>query len=214
MKRSFDGNGKSFMIAGNDAGAGGGVRSSGVRTFLQHGSGGAHLPYSDEPAPVLQQPPANMQTTQQNSAFSTSYYPPWIQPPPQFDPVDEISYVTIPAIGQSEIVLSYRVSRGRNGVIKSYANNYIGDGFQEGSGNLYWQYLRNGNPIKFYERVLASLGRVESPTEHPSGFRVFDNDLIQILVFNVSIDPAGQLIGGRILGWQYPKKYEDPRAWV
>jgi hypothetical protein len=209
MKRSFDSNGKSFMV-----GAGGGAPSSGVRSFFERGGGTAVVPYSDAQPPVLQPTPANMDTSLQNSAAANSYYPPWIQPPPQFDPVDKISYVTIPAIGLSEIVLEYRVSRGRNGVIKSYANNYIGDGFQEGSGNLYWQYLRNGNPIKFYERVLASLGRVESPTEHPSGFRVFDNDLIQILVFNVSIDPAGQLIGGRILGWQYPKKYEDPRAWV
>lgn len=172
------------------------------------------VPYGDAPPPAAIPIPANQQTGQQNAAYANNYQPPWIEPPPQFDPVDVISYVTIPAIGDSEIVLSYRVTRGRDGVIISYANNYIGDGFQEGSGNLYWQYLRNGNPIKFYEKVLASLGRVESPTRHPSGFRIFDNDLIQIKVFNVSIDPAGQLIGGRILGWQYPKKYSDNRQWV
>jgi len=174
----------------------------------------APVPYGDAPAPQPIPVPANQQTPQANSAYTNNYQPPWIEPPPQFDPVDKISYVTIPAMGGSAIVLSYRVARGRNGVIQSYANNYVGDGFQEGSGNLYWQFLRNGNPIKFYERILASLGRVESPTRHPSGFRVFDNDLIELAVFNVSINPSGQLIGGRILGWQYPKKYEDPRAWV
>lgn len=212
MKRHIDGEGKSFMVAG----AGGGAASSGVRTFLQPAGAfdRANVPYAPQPAPVLQPPPANQDTTLQNSAAANTYQPPWIVPPANFDPVDKIGYVTIPAMGQSEIVVSYQVTRGREGVIKAYANNYIGDGFQEGSGNLYWQYLRNGNPIKFYEKVLASLGRVESPTEHPSGFRIFDNDLIQIVVFNVSINPAGQLIGGRLLGWQYPKKSQDPRAWV
>jgi len=178
------------------------------------GAAARNVPYSDQNPPVLQPTPANQDTTQQNSAFANDYKSPWIEPPPQFDPVDKIGYVTIPAIGQMLTVVSYRVSRGRNGIIKSYANNYVGAGFQEGAGNLYWQYRRNGNPIKFYEKVLASLGRVESPTLHPSGFRVFDNDLIEIVVFNVSIDPAGQLIGGRLLGYQYPKKYEDPRTWV
>jgi hypothetical protein len=172
------------------------------------------LPYAPAPHPQAIPVPANMQTSQQNSGNVNTYKPPWVDPPPQFDPVDVINYVALPAIGASAIVVSYQVPRGRNGVIKSYGNNYIGGSFEEGAGAIYWQYLRNGNPIKFYNMILASLGSVAQPTPHPSGFRIFENDLIQIQVVNVSLAVGGALSGGRLAGWQYPKKYEDPRTWV
>jgi len=144
-------------------------------------------------------------------------FPPWIYAPPEFEPVDEISYVQLPTplpAPNSAVVVSYRVPPNRNGVINTYGNNYIGGGFQEGTGNLYWQFLRNNQPIKGYQRILGSLGNVSAPTRHPSGFRVFENDLIQIMVFNVSIVAAQQEIGGRLAGWVYPKKYDDRRIWV
>jgi hypothetical protein len=183
-------------------------------SYPSHPSGSAPLHYAPQASPVLIPPPANMQTSQQNSAFVNTYKPPWVDPPPQFDPVDVIDYVALPAIGDSEIIVSYQVSKGRNGIIHSYANNFVGGSFQEGGGQIYWQYLRNGNPIKFYNMILASLGSVAQPTRHPSGFRIFENDLIQIKIFNVSLAIGGGLSGGRLLGWQYPKKYEDPRTWV
>lgn len=143
--------------------------------------------------------------------------PPWIYPPPEFEPVDKIGYVTIndfTVSTQGVVVVSFKVPPMRNGIITTYGNNYIGNGFTEGGGQIFWQYRRNGNPIKFYERILASLGNVAQPTRHPAGFRIFENDTIDILVTNVSIPFADQVSGGRLMGWVYPKKYEDPRKWV
>jgi hypothetical protein len=170
--------------------------------------------YANDPNPTLTPRPPSVAGSQQNAAYVTEYKSPWIDPPPQFDPVDVINYVPLPAIGASAIIVSFQVSKGRNGIIHAYANNFVGGSFQEGAGAIYWQYLRNGNPIKFYDKVLASLGSVAQPTTHPSGFRIFENDLIQIQVVNVSLGIGGGLSGGRLMGWQYPKKYEDPRAWV
>jgi hypothetical protein len=149
-----------------------------------------------------------------DTSYSSTNLPPWIYPPPQFDPVDQIGYVSLPAIGATTTVVSYTVSQGKNGIILAYANNFIGGDFVEGSGGVVWQILRNGVPIKFYERILASLGTPQSPTRHPSGFRLFENDIIKIVITNVSIPFSGQLIGGRLSGWQYPKKYEDARIGV
>lgn len=143
--------------------------------------------------------------------------PPWLYPPPEFEPVDKIGYVEIndPTVStDGVVVVSFQVPPNRNGVITTYGNNYIGNGFVEGSGNIYWQYRRNQNPIKFYEKVLASLGNTAQPTRHPAGFRIFENDIIDILVVNVSIPFANQVSGGRLMGWVYPKKYDDPRKWV
>lgn len=143
--------------------------------------------------------------------------PPWIYPPAEFEPVDKIGYVTIndPTVSTAGVVVvSFKVPPSRNGIITTYGNNYVGGGFTEGSGDIFWQYRRNQNPIKFYERVLASLGNVAQPTRHPAGFRVFENDTIDILVTNVNIVFGNQLSGGRLMGWVYPKKYDDPRKWV
>jgi len=144
--------------------------------------------------------------------------PPWIYPPPEFEPVDKIGYVTIndPTVSAAGVVVvSFKVPPNRNGIITTYGNNYIGNGFTEGDPTLiFWQYRRNLQPIKFYERIPASLGNVAQPTRHSAGFRIFENDLIDILVTNVSIPFAQQVSGGRLMGWVYPKKYDDPRKWV
>lgn len=142
-------------------------------------------------------------------------FPPWIYPPPEFEPVDQVGYVVIPAVAApATVVVSYRVPVNRNGVILVYGNNYVGGGFEEGTGNLYWQIRRNQQPLKGYQQILASLGSPSAPTRHPSGFRIFENDIIDIAVVNVTIVPGGQEIGGRLAGWVYPKKYDDARIWV
>jgi hypothetical protein len=163
------------------------------------------LPVASSPAPASEL--ANVQ-------INRVYWPPWIFPPPEFQPIDVDSYVPLPPIGTTVVVTQYTVQKMSNGVIKAYANNFVGGGFEEGSGDVIWQILRNGVPIKGYNDIVASLANPASPFHHPSGFRIFENDIIQLTVTNEAVVVAGQLIGGRLAGWQYPKRYDDPRSYV
>jgi hypothetical protein len=153
-------------------------------------------------------PPAMGQDVIDGST-GTYQLPPWIYPPGEFWPIDQVNYVLLPAIGANAVVVSFTVPPGHNGIILEYANNFVGGGFSEGSGAVFWQITRDNAAVDGYDNILASLGSPASPTRHPSGFRIFENQLIQLVVFNVSVVLAGQLSGGRLAGWYYPKMYED-----
>jgi len=145
------------------------------------------------------------------------YLPPWIYPPVQFVPIDETKYVPLPAIGAQAAVVQFQVPHGNNGIINTYGNNFVGGGWTEGSGEIVWQIFRDQaltNAVKGYNNILASLGSPASPTRHPSGFRIFENEFITLVIKNVSVVVAGQLSGGRFAGWYYPKIYENPNIFV
>jgi hypothetical protein len=144
-----------------------------------------------------------------NSA-GTYALPPWIYPPPEAEPIDLINYVNLPAIGVSAAILRLQIEPGYNAVILMEANNFIGGGWTEGSGAVTWSITRDGAPVPGYDLIVASLGSPANPTRHPSGFRVKENSVLQLNVTNVSVVLAGQLSGGRLAGWYYPKEYENP----
>jgi hypothetical protein len=153
-------------------------------------------------------PPAMGQDVIERST-GTYQLPPWIYPPGEFWPIDQLNYVALPAIGANAAVVSFTVPPGHNGIIRSYANNFVGGGWTEGSGSVTWQITRDQAAVDGYDLILASLGSPANPVTHPSGFRIFENQLIQLVVFNISVVLAGQLSGGRLAGWYYPKMYED-----
>jgi hypothetical protein len=136
--------------------------------------------------------------------------PPWIYPPAEFQPIDLIDYVPLPAVGATAVILTQQIEPGNNAVITGLANNFVGGGFVEGSGELYWTIALDGDPVAGYDHILASLGSPASPTTHPSGFRVFEGQTITMSVTNVSIVVAGQRVGGRLMGWYYSQEYENP----
>lgn len=136
--------------------------------------------------------------------------PPWIYPPAEFEPIDLFNYVILPAIGSNTNIISIKIPTGNNGIITNIGNNFVGGGWTEGSGAVTWQIARDGAPVDGYDLILGSLGSPASPTRHPSGFRVFENQVVTLAVFNVSVVLAGQLSGGRLLGYYYPLEYEDP----
>lgn len=141
------------------------------------------------------------------------WLPPYIYPPAEFEPIETGSvYIPIPAIGDVATIIQIQIPEGHNGIITHMANNYVGAGFTEGSGQIVWQIARDGAAVDGYDyaSVLGSLGSPANPTRHPSGFRVFESQKITLSVKNVSIVVAGQLTGGRLMGWYYPKEYENP----
>lgn len=136
--------------------------------------------------------------------------------------IDQDNYVLLGAIGTTVTILSYVVPPGRNGIIYKVANNFVGGGWVEGTGDLVWRILVDGTPppgANSYDSILASLGNPASPTEIP-GFRIFENQVLTLVAFNNPAGPsggvvvAGQRVGARFVGWNYPTDIEESDIWI
>jgi hypothetical protein len=122
------------------------------------------------------------------------------------------AYIVIPAVGASAPVVQFPVPQGQNGIINLLANVFVGGGFTEGQGGIVWQVFQdfNANVVATdFENIVASLGSVNNPSKL-NGIRIKENQLVTLLVKNVSIVVAGQLIGGRLGGFFYPIDLEPP----
>jgi hypothetical protein len=148
--------------------------------------------------------------------------PLWIYPPINWENIDQIAYVTLPAINAEATILKFTVPIGRNGVINKVANNFVGGGWTEGTGDILWRILVDGAPppaANSYAAIPASLGSPANPTEI-SGFRIFENQVISVTIFNNPAGPnggivvAGQLAGARLCGYLYPRELEDSNIWT
>ena len=156
-------------------------------------------------------------TISDSATPSDSYpRPPWVDPPQQWENLDLIGYVALPAIAAQANVLNFQVPLGRNGVIQKVANNLVGGGWTEGAGGAIWQILVDGAPppgATNYDLILASLGSPANPVQIP-GFRIYENQVLTLVVKNVNIVVAGQLSGGRLIGYLYPKELEQEDLWI
>ena len=148
--------------------------------------------------------------------------PPWIYQPTNWENVDKINYVLLPAIGSTTTIVSYTVPQGRNGVFNKVACNFVGGGWTEGSGDVIWRILVDGTPppgATDYDNILASLGSPAIPTGI-SGFRFFENQVVTVVAFNNPAGPSGgvivsgQRVGARLIGWNYPRDIEEPDIWI
>ena len=151
-----------------------------------------------------------------------SRLPVWLFPPSQWENVDLLAYALLPAIGATVTIISYTVPIGRNGVFQKVANNFVGGGWTAGTGDLIWRILVDGTPppgATNYDSILDSLGSPALPTPI-AGFRVFENQTITVVLFNNPAGPdggvivAGQRTGARLLGYLYPREYEEDNIWV
>jgi hypothetical protein len=141
---------------------------------------------------------------------------------PNWENIDQDNYALLGAIGTTVTIISYVVPPGRNGVIYKVANNFVGGGWVEGTGDVIWRILVDGTPppgATSYDSILASLGNPASPTEVP-GFRVFENQVLTLVAFNNPAGPnggvvvAGQRVGARFVGWNYPTDVEESGIWI
>jgi hypothetical protein len=148
--------------------------------------------------------------------------PPWIYQPVNWENVDQINYALVPAIGSTAIIISYVVPPGRNGIINKVACNFVGGGWVEGSGDIVWRILVDGTPppgATSYDSILASLGGPSQPTGI-AGFRFFENQVLTFVAFNNpagangGVVVAGQRVGARFTGWNYPLDIEEDDIWI
>jgi hypothetical protein len=151
--------------------------------------------------------------------------PPWMLQPTNWENIDQINYVLLPAIGATATILSYVVPPGRNGVIGKLANNFVGGGWVEGTGDLIWRVLVDGTPppgANSYDSIPASLGSPANPVGQVLGslFRIFENQVLSLVAFNNPAGPSGgvvvsgQRVGGRFMGWNYPTDIEETDIWI
>jgi hypothetical protein len=148
--------------------------------------------------------------------------PPWIYQPVNWENVDQINYALVPAIGSTAIIITYVVPPGRNGIINKVACNFVGGGWVEGSGDIIWRILIDGTPppgATSYDSILASLGGPSQPTGI-AGFRFFENQVLTFVAFNNpsgangGVVVAGQRVGARLTGWNYPLDIEEDDIWI
>jgi len=148
--------------------------------------------------------------------YSRVQKPIWVDPPDQWENLDLLNYVALPAINAQANVIQFQVPLGRNGVIKKVACNFVGGGWVEGSGAVTWQILVDGAPppgATTYDSILASLGSPANPVGI-AGFRIYENQVLTLVVRNATVIVANQLSGGRLVGYLYPREMEDDGVWL
>jgi hypothetical protein len=136
--------------------------------------------------------------------------PPWIKMPGQgkrFSPMNSIALASITP-GVDTLVTSFRVPLGYDGVINYIVQNYTGQGFQEGSGDLTWRIQLNQRYVKNYGNTEMQIGTLTQggPTSPNSQIILLSNQLVQ---YFVNVSPTASLNGGRIIcalfGFWWPR---------
>lgn len=122
------------------------------------------------------------------------------------EPFDETGAVALPAVLTAANVVSFQVPQGRNGIIQRIANQVIGGGWTDGSGALNFQILRDGVAVRNYNNILSSLGTPAIPSQ-VDGIEILENEVITLVINNVTLVGAGIMAVGRLGGYFYPKQY-------
>lgn len=135
--------------------------------------------------------------------------PPWVKLPPQGRRFSQINSIALPNNdGLDHLVTSFIVPYGYDGVIVTTVNNYTGQNFVEGSGDLTWRIQLNMRYVKDYGNIKTSIGSLTIPTNIGNSIRILSGQLVQFFV-NRSVASGGTLIGGRIIcalmGWYWPR---------
>lgn len=131
--------------------------------------------------------------------------------PPSGKPFEFHGGVALPAIGAQATVLSFLVPRGNNGFIRRIGNIFVGNGFTDFSGAIVWQILLDqvkGTVAPNFDNIVASLGSVQNPSQI-DGIHIMELSTVALVVKNISLVVAGQLVGGR-LGGSFHSIREEP----
>lgn len=119
--------------------------------------------------------------------------------------------IVIPAIGATATVISGIVPRGQNGFLRRFGNVFIGGGFTDFSGAVVWQIL-----LDQVKNVVAPgfdniiVGHSVSNPLNLDGIHIMENSTFALIVKNISVVVAGQLIGGHFSGAFHPIPQEPP----
>ena len=123
--------------------------------------------------------------------------------------------VALPAVGSRAVVVQRFVPYGRNSFLWKLGVDYVGAGFTEGSGALVFRVFRNAaltRGVKGFANLTASMGAVNNPIEIPA-VQLYENEVLSIVVDNVSLAVGGAQVIGVLVGWDYPRSAESASRW-
>lgn len=141
----------------------------------------------------------------QQATLTASY--PWGDFPIGHIPFDTVGTVALPALaGDTDIpfVPQVIVPNGFDGVITSYSLNFRGGGFVDGSGDIVWKLLRNGQPIRNFERIISERGSVTSQRS-VNNIRIYSGDTITAIVNHVANGVLNGSVIASLTGHFYPQ---------
>jgi hypothetical protein len=170
------------------------------------------LPGNTVSGPLPQIPVGSEASAAAGSSRQLVEKPAWIDRPGSAEPFFPASFIVLPAVGATAPIIDFQVPQGRSGVINRIANEFVGGAWVNGDGNLIWQIVVNGSPVKNCESIVASLGTVANPSA-VDPIRLHENDIVQLTIRNVAVPAAGQLVGGRLQGYYYPKELDPENLW-
>jgi len=143
--------------------------------------------------------------------------PPWVEKSAGSQPYMEqnTAGLTLPALGTEATVLTFTVPRRKNGLIDRIANQFIGGGWTEGSGDLVWRVEADGVPIQGYHNMISSIGTMTNPADlGQSTLAIYENQVIRLVARNVAVPVAGQILLGMFRGRFYPIEQEGQNTWL
>ena len=173
-------------------------------------------PLPDISSPILLPPILSQPVAESTKPSGVVYDPkaPWIEPPPEAEAIDPVNWATLTAAVSTIVVLDFTVPEGRDGVIKLFGMQVFGAGWTEGTTQLVWRILIDGQPVRNYSNILASLGNVGNPAPlgGRAGLRIFEGNRVQVICVNNAVVAGGQQLGARMGGWYYSKTH-DQSGW-
>ena len=141
--------------------------------------------------------------------------PPWVKQPALGRRMNKIGSIPLPANGSGDqLVLSFIVPQGWDGAIINTVNEFTGQNFVEGSGDITWRLRINQRWVKDLGNVQTTLGTTATPwTVNNGSIRIQAHQLIQ---WFVNISNTSVAINGRIIsacfGWFYPRSIQTTTA--
>lgn len=128
------------------------------------------------------------------------------------DRFQQINTIALPvAENVDNLVLSWTVPTGYDGVVTTLSNFYNGPGYVNGSGDLIWRWMVDGHWLEDLQAVDIAIGRPSMPYKLAgAGYRVKTHQLVRAFV-SLGTGALGRLgPGGRIVcaafGWTYPRQ--------
>lgn len=138
--------------------------------------------------------------------------PPWIAMPPEGRRFQKFGNILVSAFAGENIdteVFNFEVPTGYEGVIVSIIQQFVGNGFVEGSGDIHWRIRVNRRWVKDYGDTITSLGTTQSPCYiYRGGIRLYSKQLVSYFAMlgtgaTGRLDPNGRIITATF-GWFYP----------
>lgn len=150
-------------------------------------------------------------TSRVNPKTSKVYdIPPWIDPPPGYEPFMNNGTINCPAQDATDhTIFSFTVPPEWDGIVTMIANAWNGTPFTPFSGSAVWRVLHDGIPFKGYDNIQWSYGTVSSSGILPMdlsahGIIVRSGQVISMVFQNVTLTAGATQVFGLLGGYFWP----------